>query len=156
MHAPLKHVTHWDWLLLLHVFKIHLYGNMCPVFVFFLFQNRSAMCMDYCSLPGSSVRGILQARVLMWIASPFSRDLLDPGMEPRPPEVGSLPSEPPGKPKNTATPSPGELPDPGIEPGSPALQADSLPADGPEKPNMCPYLIPFHCQIFHFIYPLIC
>ena len=28
-------------------------------------------------------------------------------------------------------PSPGDLPDPGIEPGSPALQADSLPAEPP-------------------------
>ena len=28
-----------------------------------------------------------------------------------------------------AFPSPGDLPDPGIEPGSPALQADSLPAE---------------------------
>ena len=28
-------------------------------------------------------------------------------------------------------PSPGELPNPGIEPGSPALQADSLPAELP-------------------------
>ena len=26
-------------------------------------------------------------------------------------------------------PTPGDLPDPGIEPGSPALQADSLPAE---------------------------
>ena len=31
-------------------------------------------------------------------------------------------------------PSPGDLPDPGIEPGSPALQADSLPSETPEKP----------------------
>ena len=30
-------------------------------------------------------------------------------------------------------PSPGELPDPGIEPVSPALQADSLPAELPRK-----------------------
>ena len=30
--------------------------------------------------------------------------------------------------------SPGELPDPGIELGSPALQADSLPAELPGKP----------------------
>ena len=44
---------------------------------------------------------ILQARILMWGAFPFSRDLLNPGMEPRSPEVDSLPSEPPGKPKNT-------------------------------------------------------
>ena len=31
-------------------------------------------------------------------------------------------------------PSPGDLPDPGIVPGSPALQADSLPAELPGKP----------------------
>ena len=31
-------------------------------------------------------------------------------------------------------PSRGDLPDPGIEPGSPALQADSLPAEPPGKP----------------------
>ena len=31
-------------------------------------------------------------------------------------------------------PSPADLPDPGIEPGSPALQADSLPAVLPGKP----------------------
>ena len=31
-------------------------------------------------------------------------------------------------------PSPGDLPDPGIEAASPALQADSLPSDPPEKP----------------------
>ena len=31
-------------------------------------------------------------------------------------------------------PSPGDLPDPGIEPGSPALQADSLPSEPPNKP----------------------
>ena len=32
-------------------------------------------------------------------------------------------------------PSPGDLPDPAIEPKSPALQADSLPAESPGKPN---------------------
>ena len=56
----------------------------------------------------------------------------------------SLPTEPPGKPKNTgvgsipttgetATLSPGDLPDPGIKPKSPALQTDSLPAELPGK-----------------------
>ena len=33
-------------------------------------------------------------------------------------------------------PSPGDLPDPGIKPGSLALQADSLPFEPPEKPNL--------------------
>ena len=36
-----------------------------------------------CSLPGSSVHEIFQARILKWVAIPFSRDLPDPGIEPR-------------------------------------------------------------------------
>ena len=35
-----------------------------------------------CSPPGSSVHGILQARILEWIATPSSGDLPDPGIEP--------------------------------------------------------------------------
>ena len=38
--------------------------------------------MEY-SLPGSSVHGILQARLLEWVAVPFSRGLPDPGIKPR-------------------------------------------------------------------------
>ena len=34
-----------------------------------------------------------------------------------------------------AFPSPGDLPNPGIEPRSPALQADSLPAEPQGKPK---------------------
>ena len=37
--------------------------------------------MDW-SLPSSSIQGILQARILEWMAMPFSRDLPDPGTEP--------------------------------------------------------------------------
>ena len=65
--------------------------------------------------------------------------LPNPGTKPRSPalQVDSLPSEPPGKPKNTEVVSlsllQGNLPDPGIEPGSPALQADTLPAELPVK-----------------------
>ena len=35
-----------------------------------------------CSLPGSSVHGILQARTLEWVAVPSSGDLPEPGVEP--------------------------------------------------------------------------
>ena len=35
-----------------------------------------------CSLPGSSVLEILQARILEWVAMPFSRDLPNLGIEP--------------------------------------------------------------------------
>ena len=54
-----------------------------------------------CSLSGSFVHGILQARILEWVAIPFSSgDLPDQGMQPRSPalQADSLLSEPPGKP----------------------------------------------------------
>ena len=60
------------------------------------------------SSPGSSVHGILQARILEWVAIPLSRDL------PHPP-----------------TPAP----PPGIELMSPPLQADFLPSESPGKPK---------------------
>ena len=52
-----------------------------------------------CSLPGSSVHGIFQARVLEWVAFPFSKGSSNPGTEPRSPalQVDSLPAEPQGK-----------------------------------------------------------
>ena len=48
-----------------------------------LLQLRPTLCdpMDL-SLPGSSVHGILQARILEWVAMPSSRDLPNPGIEP--------------------------------------------------------------------------
>ena len=47
-----------------------------------------------------TVRGILQARILEWVAFAFSRDLPNPGIKPRPPasQADSLPAEPPRKP----------------------------------------------------------
>ena len=66
-------------------------------------QSCPTLCnpMD-CGLPGSSVHGILQARILEWVAVPFSGDFPNPGIEPRSPalQADSLPAEPPGKPKN--------------------------------------------------------
>ena len=46
-----------------------------------------------CSPPGSSVHGILQARILEWVAIPFSRGSSNPGIEPRFLPSDSLPSE---------------------------------------------------------------
>ena len=60
-----------------------------------------------CSLPSSCVHGILQARILDWVAIPSPRD----------------------------------LPDPGIKPGSPALQADSLPAEPQNDDEVIKYLL---------------
>ena len=81
------------------------------------------------------VHGILQARILEWVAVPFSRGssqlkdqaqvshiagrLFTWGVTREVQEYCSARS----------IYSPGDLPDPGIEPGSPALQADSLSAE---------------------------
>ena len=107
---------------------------------------------------GHTVHGILQARILEWVAIPSPGDLPYPGIKPRSPalQVDSLPAEPPGKPINEmllllllsrvrrvrlcATPwtvdftSPGDLPYPGIKPRSPALKVDSLLSEPPGKP----------------------
>ena len=45
--------------------------------------------MDY-SLTGSSIHGILQARILEWVAMPSSRDPPDPGIQPLSPASPSL------------------------------------------------------------------
>ena len=52
-----------------------------------------------CSPSGSSVHGIIQEKILDWVAISFSRDLPDPGTEPRSPAMqeNSLLSEPAGK-----------------------------------------------------------
>ena len=68
-----------------------------------VFQSCPTLCdpMD-CSLPGSPVHGILQARILEWVAIPISRGSSQPWIEPGSPtlQADSLLSEPPGKPKS--------------------------------------------------------
>ena len=63
-------------------------------------QSCPTLCdfMD-CRLPGSSIHGILQARVLEWVPCPSPGDLPDPGTEPMSPalQADALTSEPPGK-----------------------------------------------------------
>ena len=60
-------------------------------------------CPTLCDPMNYTVHGILQARILEWVAFPFSRDLPNPGIKPRSPTLwaDSLPAEPQGKPKNT-------------------------------------------------------
>ena len=93
-----------------------------------------------CSLPGSSIHGIFQARVLEWVAIAFSGlvaqscpTLCDPV------DCNLL----------SFSASSGELPDRGIEPGSLAFLADSLPAELPGKPLYVSCFI-----VMHFVYIL--
>ena len=90
--------------------------------------------MDY------TVHGILQARILEWVAFPFSRGSSQPRIEPRSPtlQAASLPAEPPGKPKNAGVCSLSLLHQifwPRNRMWSPSLQADSLPTELSGKPK---------------------
>ena len=88
--------------------------------------------------------GIVQARILEWVAIPSSRGSSQPRDQT---QVSHIAGMNPGKPKNTGVdspiPSPGDLPNPGIKPGSPALQADSLPTELPGKAFGCCYRLHF-------------
>ena len=61
------------------------------------------LCLTLCNPMNYTVHGILQARILEWVAFPFFRDLPNLGNEPRSPtlQADSLPAEPQRKPMNT-------------------------------------------------------
>ena len=66
-------------------------------------QSCPTLCnpMD-CSPPGSSVHGILQAKIVEWVAMPSSRGTFQPKDQAQSTalQVDSLLSEPPGKPSD--------------------------------------------------------
>ena len=104
------------------------------------------LCLTLCdsmdsSLPGSSVHGILQARIREWVAMPsFWRS-----SQPRDrTQVAHIAGgfftvwdtrEAQEYWSGCPIPSPGDLPDPEIKPGSPTWRVDSLPAELPGKPH---------------------
>jgi len=63
-------------------------------------ESVTQTCLTLCDSMDYTVRGILQAGILDWIAFPFSRESSQPGIEPRSPtlQTDSLPAEPQGKP----------------------------------------------------------
>ena len=69
--------------------KFYLWKELCVcVCVCVCTQSRLILCnpMDY-SPPGSSVHGILQARILAWVTCAPPEDLLNPGIEPMSPAL---------------------------------------------------------------------
>ena len=110
----------------------YLYMHVCSV------VSNSLWPVD-CSPPGSSVHGILQARILEWVAVPASggsswprdwiciscigRQIL---YQLRHKENWS----------GLQFPSPGNLPDPGIESASPALAGRLFTTEPPGKPTL--------------------
>ena len=120
---------------------------MCWAVLCLAAQSCPTLCdpMD-CSLSGSSVHGILQARILEWVAISFSnarkwkvklKSLSRIRLFATPWTVAHQAPLSMGFSRQEywsglPFPSPGDLPYPGIEPGPPALQADSLPSAEPK------------------------
>ena len=75
-----------DWGLMVCLAPLKLQNLMCVCMHAKSIRLGLTLCnpMD-CSLPSSSVHGILQARILEWVVMSFSRDLPDPGTEPSSP-----------------------------------------------------------------------
>ena len=70
-------------------------------------QSCPTLCNpEDCSPQGPTIHGILQARILEWVAISFPEDLSDPGIEPRSPalQAEALTSEPPRKPSKSQEP----------------------------------------------------
>ena len=66
------------------IFKISNIHNICNTVSVLVIQSCRTLCNPmYYSPPRFSVRGVLQERILEWIAISFSRDLLELGIEPR-------------------------------------------------------------------------
>ena len=93
--------------------------SLLHLFVYFnlMLMHVSSVVSDLhehmdCSLPGSSVHGILQTRILEWVDIFPSGDFLDPGIEPASPASPALaggfltakPPEPLGKAERNGTP----------------------------------------------------
>ena len=76
---PLFHFSFLSFLLLFFLskflWKYNVYRKVCCCLVV-------KSCSTLCNLPGSSVCGILQARILEWFAFPSAGDLPYPGIEP--------------------------------------------------------------------------
>ena len=101
-------------------------------------------CLTLCdpidrSPPDFSIQGILQARILEWVAIPFSGVSSQSRDQTQVSHIAGrfftswATREDQEYWTGYPIPSSGDLPNPGIEPRSPALQADSLPTELQEK-----------------------
>ena len=111
--APTSHlVENTPWLFLFEFLRAFLYYKLLQYVYYLLHVLCCAKSLSRVQLfvtPWTVTHqaplsmGILQARILEWVAMPSCRDLPNPEIKPRSPalQADSLPSELPGKPKNT-------------------------------------------------------
>ena len=90
--------------------KIHPWSHQILKFCF-LKVKVTQSCLTLCDPMDNTFHGILQARILEWVALPFSGDFPTTGIKPRSPALqeGCLSADTQGKPKNTGVGSPSLL-----------------------------------------------
>ena len=97
-------------------------------------------CPTLCDPMVYTVHGILQARILEWVAIPFSRGSSQPRDQPQVSRIAGrfftswATRDAQEYWSGSPISSPADLPDSGIKLGSPALQVDSLPVKLSENP----------------------
>ena len=97
--------------------------------------------LNLCNPMDYTVHGILQDRILEWVAFPFSRASSQPRDQTQVSRIAGrfftswATREIQEYWSGYPIPSPADLPDPGIKPGSSALQKDSLPTELSGKPK---------------------
>ena len=102
-----------------------------------------AQCPTLCNPMDYMAHGILQARILEWVAFPFSRGSSQLRDRTQVSHIAGrfftswATREVQEYWSGWPIPSPADLPDPGVKLGSPALQVDSLPTKLPGKPLVC-------------------
>ena len=102
--------------------------------------SRSAMSSSF-DPTDYTVHGILQARILVWVAFLFSRGSSQPRDQTQVSCIAGrfftswATREAQEYCSGQPIPSPADLPDPGIKPGSPPLPADFLPTELSGKPH---------------------
>ena len=122
------------------LFETNLSGKLLLFLSPWKWRWKSLSCVQFFVPHGYTVPGILQARVLEWVAFPFSRVSSQPRGWIQVFHItgGFFTSSAARKAQEywsgQPIPSPGDRPNPGINPESPALQVDSLPIELWGKP----------------------
>ena len=112
------------------------------IYIHMVKVQATQLCPTLCDPMDYTVHGILQARILEWVAILFFQGIcptrgLDPGLLHCRRILYQLSHQ--GSPRIlewVAYPFSRDLPDPGIKPGSPALQVDALPTELSGKPHI--------------------
>ena len=105
-------------------------------------------CLTICDPTDYTAHGILQDRILKWVAFPFSRGSSQPRDQTQSDTADRFftswaTREAQEYWSGQPIPFPGDHPNSGIKLRSPALQADSLPAELPGKSTICWSLLKF-------------